>query len=164
MVLILLVLLASLVCNPTAAAELPSELPASAKAEEAGFRFSDMGWSKEEDNFFEYVPNQGVFERGKRVYGFMEVTGFENYYTNEIYHIDLTVDVYLKTGFGLRLFGQRDVIEFDDTAKEPIEDIWFYLWVDIPWWAPPGSYIAEVVVRDRIGNQKIVHSERIRVR
>ena len=33
MVLILLVLLASLVCNPTAAAELPSELPASAKAE-----------------------------------------------------------------------------------------------------------------------------------
>jgi len=151
MALALLVLILSLVCSPAWAAE-------------TGFRFSDMGWSREEDNFFEYVPNEGVFERGKRVYGFMEVTEFANEYADGVYRIDLTVDVYLKTTFGLRLFGQRDVIEFDDHDTEPIETIWFYLWVDIPWWAPRGTYIAEVVVRDRIGNQNIVHSERIRVR
>jgi hypothetical protein len=163
MVLVLFALLVSLALTPAAAAGLPLD-PAQDQAQETGFCFSDMGWSREEDNFYEYVPNEGVFERGKRAYGFMEVSGFENSYADGKYHIDLTVDVYLRTSFGLRLWVERDVIEFDDTDSEPIETVWFYLWVDIPWYAPRGTYIAEVVVRDRISGQQISHKERIRVK
>lgn len=132
--------------------------------EQSGLRFSDMGWSDEEDDYFEYEPNQGVFKRGSRVYAFMEVSGFTSDYQDGYYTIDLTVDVYLKTTFGLRLFGQRDVIEFDDRTKEPLECVWFYLYVDIPWWAPPASYIAEVVVRDRLSGVEVVHQEKLTVR
>ncbi|HKM17670.1 MAG TPA: hypothetical protein VJ064_05570 [Limnochordia bacterium] len=175
----LILLLALLLYTPAAAAEPLTETPVQIEEfaevveladasgveeeEEAGFRFTDMGWSKEEDNFYEYIPNEGVFERGNTVYGFMEVTGFENRYADGMYHIDLTVDVYLRTSFGLRLWVERDVIEFDDTDTELIDTVWFYLWVKIPWYAPRGTYIAEVVVRDRIANQQIIHRERIRV-
>lgn len=131
--------------------------------EETGFRFTDLGWSEDEDDFFEYKPNEGVFKRGTKVYGFMEVAGFANSFRDDKYHIDLTVDVYLKTTFGLRLFGQKDVINFDNSSKKPIDEIWFYLWVDIPWWAPRTSYIAEVVVRDQISNEDLSHEEKITV-
>ncbi len=124
-------------------------------------RFSDMGWSHDEDDFFEYVPNEGVFKRGTRVYAYMEVVGFTSQMVDEYNKIDLSVDVYLKTSFGLRLFRQLDVIEFDDMTKEPQDRIWFYLYVDIPWWAPRGTYIAEVVVRDRLDNLQASHEEKL---
>ena len=161
MIILVGLLLTSLVCSPvSASAAAPVEVQGPAD----GLRFSDLGWSKDENDFFEYVPNEGVFERGTRVWGFMEVTGFESYFADGLYYNDLTVDVFLKTGFGLRLFGKRDVIEFNDGTDEPQEYIWFFLWVDIPWWAPPGTYIAEVVVRDRVGEQEVVHADKLRVR
>lgn len=164
MILILIgMLLSSLIFAPVSAAAV--ELAETALEEiETGLRFSDMGWSSDEDDFFEYVPNEGVFERGTRVWAFLEVTGFESYFEDGYYYNDLAVDVYLKTGFGLRLFRQLDVIEFNDPSDQPEEYIWFYLWVDIPWWAPPGTYIAEVVVRDRMSSQEVIHAEKLRVR
>ncbi len=131
---------------------------------ETGFRFTDLGWSDDENDFFEYVPNQGVFKRGTRAYAYLEVAGFTNYCEDGKYYIDLAVDVYLKSSFGLRLFVQRNVIEFKDSAKEVIEDFCFYLYVDIPWWAPRAQYIAEVVIRDLVNGEELKHEEKLTVR
>lgn len=70
MILILIgMLLSSLIFAPVSAAAV--ELAETALEEiETGLRFSDMGWSSDEDDFFEYVPNEGVFERGTRVWAF----------------------------------------------------------------------------------------------
>ncbi len=133
-------------------------------AHDTGFRFTDLGWSNEEDDFYEYIPNEGVFKRGTRVYAFLEAAGFSNYFKDDMYHNDLAVDIYLKSSFGLRLFGQRNVIEFNDSAKTPIEDIWFYLYVDIPWWAPRAKYIAEVVIRDKVSGKELKHQEKLTIK
>ncbi|NMB38157.1 MAG: hypothetical protein GX994_01090 [Firmicutes bacterium] len=131
---------------------------------ETGLRFTDLCWSDDQDNFFEYVPNQGVFKRGTRAYAYLEVAGFTNYYEDDKYHIDLTVDIYLKSSFGLRLFAQRNVIEFKDTAEEFIEEISFYLYVDIPRWAPRAQYTAEIVIRDLVNGEELNHEEKLTVR
>lgn len=142
---------------------LATAAPDITQVNDTSFRFTDLGWSSDPDDYFEYVPDEGRFKRGTTAYGYMEVGGFENYYDGESYYIDLTVDVYLKSSFGLRLFAQYDVIEFQDSYRQPQETVWFYIYVDIPRWAPRATYVAEVVVRDRLSEIDLVHEERLTV-
>lgn len=131
---------------------------------ESGFRFTELGWSDDPDaDYLEYEPNQGVFKKGTRAYAYFEVAGFSTLPQDEKYLTHLAVDVHLKTSGGFRLFTQRDVVDFDSLDWQPRESVWFYLYVDIPWFAPRATYIAEVVVRDLISGKEIRHQEKLTV-
>lgn len=141
---------------PTTAAELP---------EHPDFSFITIGWADEVLGYQDYVSNEeGVFGRSSRAYAYMEVIGFTHEPTEVGYASHLTVSVSLHSASGRRLFGQDDLIDHHAVEVNPPDSVWFYIWVDIPWWAPSGEYEASVVVRDLLGEEVIEHSQKLMVR
>ena len=71
--------------------------------------------------------------------------------------VDLRVDIALRSGWGVKLFSQEDLVEYTlpQEAFPPPETVWFYIWVDIPWWAPRATYRAEVTVRDLVSGEAV---------
>ena len=115
--------------------------------------FSVAEWACEvrgEDN---YDPNPaGEFKRGERGYAYMVVEGFGTDKEDDFFVLRLDVDVALKNAKGIRLFSQKDVLNLEEWYLEPPLATWFYIYVDIPWWAPKGNYKAIVTVRDAVAN------------
>lgn len=143
---------------------LAAPVSANGVVNETGFRFTQLGWSEDpDDDYLEYVPNQGVFSKGTRVYAYFEVEGFSTTLQNDKYSTDLAVDVYLRSSGGIRLFSQKDVVELSTQDNKPRDSVWFYLYVDIPWFAPRATYVAEVVVRDLSSGEEIRHQEKLTV-
>lgn len=118
-------------------------------------------WAYEVRGEADYDPNpSGVFQRGSRAYAYLEVEGFAVGTEAGEPVVDLRVDVALRSRGGLKLFYQAGLVEFTLTQPAfPPERVWFYIWVDIPWWAPRATYRAEVTVRDLVA-QKDVSLER----
>ncbi len=133
--------------------------------EHDGFSFTTIDWADDVLGYQDYIPNpEGVFSRSSRAYAYMEISGFAYDTTEAGYASHLTVSVSLHSASGRRLFRQNDLVDYDAVDKTPPDTIWFYIWVDIPWWTPHGDYTASVLVRDMIGEQEIQHDERLTIR
>lgn len=160
---IILLISLSLLFNPMIALASGNDDTVTATLNDSGFHFSDLAWSESLDTWEDYRPNEAVFSRGTRAYAYIEVTGFTNEEIGGEYQHDLTVDIYLRTGIGIRLFNQKNVIEFEEVTSFFQESVSFYIWVDIPWWAPSAAYYAEVIVHDRINETEIRHEEKLTI-
>lgn len=113
--------------------------------------FALAEWAFEVRGEDDYDPNpSGEFPRGERGYAYVEVAGFAIDKRERFYVLELDVDVALETKNGLRLFSQADVLELEEWYVDPPESTWFYIYVDIPWWAPRGTYRTLITVRDEI--------------
>ena len=113
---------------------------------------------------FDLNPD-GVFQKGQRAYAYLELEGFGLEETPQGYlRPKVHIDVGLRTRWGLRLFYEEDLLEFDSLYLEAPSDFWFYIWVDIPWWAPRGVYRTEITVRDEVKNEILLESREIEVR
>ncbi len=141
-------------------------LPQPALAEEkTEMYFTTAEWAYDVRGQDDYDPNPtGVFARGERGYAYLELEGFEVGEDDGLYVIQLAVDVVLRTKGGLRLFTQKNLVEYDLAYTDsPPDNLWFYIWVDIPRWAPRATYLAEVVVRDLISEETLIEGKEIRV-
>ncbi len=121
---------------------------------ETGLRFIEVQWANEVHGYQDYEPNpKGLFQRGERAYVYMEVAGFESRYDEEkeAYHTDVTIDVRLRSRIGIPLFSENNMVDYVHWDSFQPNSLWFYIWVDIPGWAPRSTYQAEVTVRDRVG-------------
>ncbi len=133
--------------------------------EETGMQFIQIGWANEVLGYNDYVLNEdGVFRRGERAYAYLEVEGYATSQEGEYTVTDIAVDVALRASFGLRLFYQQDLIDYRQLHQTAPDTLWFYIWVDIPTLAPSATYIAEVIIRDRISGEILKHQERVVVR
>ena len=134
--------------------------------QEMGLRFLELAWADEIYSYAHYEPNvDGVFQRGTRAYVYMEIAGFESRFGEEEkqFLTDVTIDVELYSRIGLRLFRESEIVSYTYwDASEP-ESLWFYIWVDIPAWAPRSTYTASVTIRDRIGDEVLVEEETLLV-
>ncbi len=132
---------------------------------EQEMEFIKIGWANEINGYDDYEPNESSeFSHGQRAYAYMEVTGYRVEATDGKYLTDLAVDVVLRGSFGIRLFSHTDLIDYRELHSLPPATLWFYIWVDIPRFAPRTTYQAEVIIRDRISGQKLQHQESIRIR
>lgn len=133
--------------------------------EEKGMHFTTAEWAYDVRGRADYDPNPaGVFARGERGYAYLELEGFEVGEDDGLYVVNLAVDVVLRTKGGLRLFTQKNLVEYDLAYTDsPPKNLWFYIWVDIPRWAPRAVYLAEVVVRDLISHETLTEGKEIRV-
>jgi len=114
-----------------------------------GLHLAKAEWACEVRGEDDYDPNpEGRFPRGQRGYAYLVVEGFQVDRLGEYYVLQLNVDVALETRRGLRLFTQKDVLELEEWYLEPPANTWFYIYVDVPWWAPRGTYVAVITVRD----------------
>ena len=131
--------------------------PAWANAEEAvELRFAQAEWAYEIRGQDNYDPNpEGRFKRGERGYAYLVVEGFEVRKEEDYYVLRLNVDVSLETQKGFTLFSRKDVLELEEWYLEPPSSTWFYIWVDIPWWAPKGVYVAVIDVHDELGGTSL---------
>jgi hypothetical protein len=124
---------------------------------EVGMEIVRAEWAYEVRGEGDYDPNpSGVFRRGTRAYAYIEVEGFALGTAADDPLVDLRVDVALRTRTGVKLYSQAEVVEY--TLKQPAsppELVWFYIWVDIPRWAPRATYKAEVIVRDLVAAEAI---------
>lgn len=126
--------------------------PALAQTQEATpLHFTVAEWATEVRDEGDYDPNPGgKFDRGQRGYAYLEIEGFSLGEHEGFLYLTLNVDVALETRNGIQLFLQRNVLELEEWYIEPPSSTWFYIWVDIPWWAPKGVYKAVITVRDQI--------------
>lgn len=117
-----------------------------------GMRFTVAQWAYEVRGEDDYDLNpEGTFARGERGYAYLEIADFGVAQDDTpFFFLQLDVDVALETKNGLRLFSQEDVLELKEWYVEPPETTWFYIYVDIPWWAPRGVYRTLITVRDGI--------------
>lgn len=128
------------------------------------FHFVNVGWAYEVRGYKDYDLNtDGTFPRGSRAYAYLEVEGFSSTEHDDGYLSDLAVDVSLRTRQGILLFRQTDLVDYHAIDRHPPSTLWFYIWVDIPRWAPRATYIAEVTVRDRVGDSAITKAQEIQV-
>ena len=122
-------------------------------------------WAYEVRGEGDYDPNlSGEFSRGERGYAYLEMAGFGVGQEGKFFFLDLTVDVALETTGGLRLFTQKDVLELEEWYLDPPATTWFYIWVDIPWWAPGGTYKTVITVHDGVTGLSLEESREIVVR
>ena len=127
--------------------------------------FTVAEWAYEVRGFDDYDPNHsGEFKRGERGYAYLEIADFGVAEQDQLYLLRLTVDVALETRSGLRLFFEKDVLELEEWYIEPPESTWFYIYVDIPWWAPRGVYQTVITVRDGITNRVLEEKREIMVK
>ncbi|NLM40632.1 MAG: hypothetical protein GX205_11320 [Firmicutes bacterium] len=126
-------------------------------------RFVTAEWAHEVRGERDYDPNPtGVFSRNSRAYAYLEVEGFSVGKSGVGPIVDLRVDVVLRSNNGLKLYSQENLVEYTlHSPAEPPDRVWFYIWVDVPWWAPRTSYQAEVIVRDLVGETKVIESSPI---
>src|SRR5690554_1526024 len=154
-VLILCIFLGLTCPNPALAEEAQAE----------AMHFIAAEWAYEVRGEGDFDPNStGEFSRGERGYAYLEVADFGVGREGQLFYLDLAVDVALETTGGLRLFTQKDVLELEEWYFEPPITTWFYIWVDIPWWAPRGTYRTVITVRDGITGLALEESREIRVR
>mgnify|MGYP006980732452 CR=1 FL=1 len=114
-------------------------------------RFTVADWAYEVRDEGDYDSNpSGIFSRGERGYAYLEIEGFGVGQKENLFYLLLNVDVALETRNGLRLFSQKDVLELEEWYFEEPGSTWFYIWVDIPWWAPKGVYRTLITVRDGV--------------
>lgn len=131
---------------------------------EPALHFILAEWAHEVRDEGDYEPNPtGAFPRGERAYAYFEVVGFGLSEQDGFFQALLNVDVGLKSKGGLRLFSRKDVLELESWYIEPPETLWFYIYVDIPWWAPRGEYLAEITVRDLVDDEKLLEERKIQV-
>lgn len=118
--------------------------------------FTVAEWAYEVRGEDDYDPNpEGKFARGERGYAYLEVADFAVAQEGAFFFLDLAVDVALESQRGIRLFSQKDVLELEEWYIEPPLSTWFYIYVDIPWWAPSGTYRTLITVRDRITDLRL---------
>lgn len=137
---------------------------AAQSASPQGLHFSTAQWAYDVRDRDDYDLNtDDAFPRGQRAYAYLELVGFEMLEQDGYYLLQLGIDVALKTTWGLTLFNQPDLLEFDSFYLRPPDDLWFYIWVDIPRWAPPSTYITLITVRDLISGQTLEEAREIRI-
>lgn len=139
--------------------------PAWASDEETtALRLARGEWAYEVRGADDYDVNpEGRFPRGERGYAYLVVEGFELGREDSYYFLRINVDVALETQGGFRLFFQRDVLELEEWYLEPPPDTWFYIYVDIPWWAPKGDYVAVITVRDMLAGTELEEKQEVTV-
>jgi len=154
----LLVLL--LAAGPAPAAGAETE-----RADESTMEIVVAEWAYEVRDEGDYDPNpSGVFARGTRAYAYLEVEGFARGADVTQPLVDLRVDVGLRSRLGIKLFSQEDLVEYTmPHGPFPPDRVWFYIWVDIPWWAPRTTYVAEVTVRDLVAGGSVTLQREITV-
>ena len=124
--------------------------------EAPGMHFTVAEWAYEVRGEDDYDPNpEGTFARGERGYAYLEIADFGVAEEDTFFYLQLNIDVALETTGGLRLFTQKDVLELEEWYLEPPLTTWFYIYVDIPWWAPRGIYRTLITVRDGITDQRL---------
>ncbi len=121
-------------------------------------------WAYEVRDEGDYDPNfEGAFPRGERAYTYLELEGFSLAEIEGLFYVELAVDVNLRSKRGFKLFSRTNVLELDSWYEQPPATIWFYIYVDIPWWAPRGVYSGEIIVRDQLNQGVLVEEREIRV-
>ncbi|MDD3781352.1 MAG: hypothetical protein PHG88_01460 [Limnochordia bacterium] len=140
-------------------------LPAWASPEEASsLRLVQGEWAHEVRGMDDYDPNpEGRFKRGERGYAYIVVEGFDVGQDGEYYFLHLSVDVALETKGGIRLFSRRDIYDLEEWYLEPPGDTWFYIYVDIPWWAPRGTYVAVITIHDLLAGTALEERREVAV-
>lgn len=140
-------------------------LPAFAGEEEPVSLYIEKGeWAYEVRGDDDYDPNpEGRFKRGERGYAYLEVAGFDLGREDDFYFLRISVDVALETKNGFTLFSQKDVLELEEWYLEPPKNTWFYIYVNIPWWAPRGGYVAVITVRDLLAGTELVEKREVEV-
>ncbi len=134
-------------------------------AEAPSMHFTVAEWAYEVWGEGDYDPNPtGEFARGERGYAYLEIADFGIGERDQLFFLQLDVDVALETKNGLRLFYEKDVLELEEYYLEPPESTWFYIYVDIPWWAPRGSYVTVITVRDGVAELSLEEKREITVR
>ncbi len=127
--------------------------------------FTVAEWAYEVRGEDDYDRNPtGEFARGERGYAYLEVADFGIAERDQLFVLQLNVDVALETKNGLRLFSQKDVLEMEEWYMDPPESTWFYIYVDIPWWAPRGTYRTLITIRDDITGLDLEEVREIMVR
>lgn len=133
--------------------------------ESPSMHFSVAEWALNVYGEDDYDPNpSGEFSRGERGYAYLEVAGFAIGEKDGFYFLQLDVDVALETINGWRLFSETDVWELEEWYLEPPDSTWFYIYVDIPWWAPRGTYRTLITVRDGISGLALKEIREIMVK
>lgn len=133
--------------------------------EAPSMHFTVAEWAYEVRGEDDYDLNPtGEFARGERGYAYLEVADFGIGERDQLFFLQLDVDVALETKNGLRLFSEKDVLELEEYYLEPPESTWFYIYVDIPWWAPRGSYVTVITVRDGVAELSLEEKREITVR
>lgn len=152
--LIVCILLAFSSFNPAYAHEVgPGDL-----------HFVTAEWAYEVRDEDDYDPNPaGTFPKGELAYAYLELAGFSLARHNGMHAYHVIVDVGLQTTWGLTLFKQTDLLEFDSFSCDPPDTLWFYIWVDIPRWAPSGTYVTVITVRDEIGGHVLEEKRKIEI-
>ncbi len=126
--------------------------------------FTLAEWAFEVRGEGDYDPNpSGEFRRGERGYAYLEMRGFGIRERSDFFFSTLNVDVALETKNGFRLFSQKDVLELEELHVEQPVSTWFYIYVDIPWWAPKGVYKTLITVRDAISETSVEKTREILV-
>ncbi len=126
--------------------------------------FTTAQWAYEVRDENDYDPNPGgAFPKGQRAYAYLELAGFSllNVDGGSAYHV--LVDVGLQTTWGLGLFKQAGLLEFDSFSFDPPDTLWFYIWVDVPRFAPCGTYVTVITVRDEIGGHVLEERREIKI-
>lgn len=119
-------------------------------------RFAVAEWAYEVRGEDDYDPNpKGEFSRRERGYAYLVVENFGVGQKDGFHFLQLNVDVALESQKGFRLFSQEDVLELEEWYLEPPPSTWFYIYVDIPWWAPKGVYKAIITVKDAINETSL---------
>lgn len=131
--------------------------PSWARAQESpALRLVQAEWAYEVRGEDDYDPNpEGRFPRGERGYAYLVVEGFTVDREDDYYFLHIKADVAAETKRGFRLFSQKDVLDLEEWYLEPPDSTWFYIWVDIPWWAPKGTYVAVITVRDMLSGAEL---------
>ncbi len=133
--------------------------------ESSSMYFSVADWAFEVRGEADYDVNPtGEFLRGERGYAYLEIAGFALGESYGFHFLQLNVDVALETMRGLRLFSEDDVLELEEWYLEPPKSTWFYIYVDIPWWAPRGRYRTVITVRDALSGLSLEEVREIVVR
>lgn len=137
----------------------------SAEAASVGeLRFTVAQWAHDVRDQGDYNPNpSGAFPKGQRGYAYLEVAGFQLAQEDGWFLLRLNVDVALQTKGGIPLFAQKNVLELEEWYIEPPESTWFYIWVDIPSWAPKGLYRTIITVKDLVGEVSLEEKQEIRI-
>jgi len=124
--------------------------------------FTVAEWAYDVRGEGDYDPNPTAeFPKGQRGYAYLEVAGFGVGEEELFYFLKLNVDVALETTHGFRLFSQKDLLELEEWYLEPPEHTWFYIYVDIPWWAPRGTYVTVITVRDGVTGRELEEKREI---
>ena len=130
-----------------------------------GMYFTAAEWATEVRGENDYDPNpSGEFTRGERGYAYLEIADFGVATEGDFFFLRLNVDVALETKHGLRLFFEQDVLELEEWYIEPPATTWFYIYVDVPWWAPRGVYRTLITVRDGLTDLSLQEVREIVVR